>query len=190
VARQASSAGASGKSSEARARIPVTEAALSEALLSYLDRFEASHKRLGQYLQKWVRARGEPANPEDTRRLIERVLARYETAGLLDDSKLAERSLERLRRRGGSARAIAFKLHTKGVAADATERAFERERSASANAELEAARALVRRRKLGEFRPEAERAEKRRRDLGVLARAGFAYDIAVTALGGRRDDEF
>jgi hypothetical protein len=48
----------------------------------------------------------------------------------------------------------------------------------------------VRRRKLGEFRPEAKRAEERRRDLGILARAGFDYETSVSALGSRRDDEF
>ena len=163
---------------------------MAEALLSYLDRFEASRQRLRQQLEKWVKTRGEPADLERARPLIERVLTRYETAGVVDDAKFAQRTVDRLRQRGGSARAIKFKLKTKGLGAAVTEKAFERERGSSKNPELEAARALVRRRKLGEFRPEAERADKRRRDLGVLARAGFDYETAVTALGGRRDEEF
>jgi regulatory protein len=185
--------GASSEEKPARAerkRVPVTEATLAEALLSYLDRFEGSREKLGKHLEKWVRNRGEPADPARARPLIQSVLARYETTGVIDDAKFAARTLDRLRSRGGSARAIAFKLRTKGLKTDTVDRAFEREREAGPNPELEAARALVRRRKLGEFRPEAERAEERRRDLGILARAGFDYETSVSALGSRRDDDF
>lgn len=174
----------------ARPRIAVTEPALSEALLSYLDRFEASERKLRQHLEKWVKNRGEPPDLATARPLIDRVLARYVAAGVVNDEKFAERTLDRLRQRGGSARAIAFKLKQKGLAAAVTDQAFERERGSGTNAELAAARALVRRRKLGEFRPEAERAEKRRRDLGVLARAGFDYETSVAALGARHDEDF
>ena len=170
--------------------MPVTEAALAEALLSYLDRFEGSREKLARQLEKWVKARGEPADPVRARPLIQSVLARYESAGVIDDDRFAARTLDRLRSRGGSARAIAFKLRTRGLKTDTVDRALERERQAAPNPELEAARALVRRRKLGEFRPEAERAEQRRRDLGILARAGFDYETSVSALGSRRDDEF
>ncbi len=173
-----------------RKRIPVTEAALAEALLSYLDRFEGSREKLGKQLEKWVKNRGEPADLVRARPLIQSVLARYEQTGVIDDDKLAVRTLDRLRSRGGSARAIAFKLRTRGLKTDSVDRAFEREREEGPNPELEAARALVRRRKLGEFRPEAKRAEERRRDLGILARAGFDYETSVAALGARRDDDF
>jgi regulatory protein len=178
------------KSAGGRARIPVTEATLSEALLSYLDRFEGSKKKLGQQLAKWVKNRGEPADPVLARPLIERVLQRYEAVGIVDDKKLAERSLGRLRSRGGSARAISFKLRTKGLGSEALENAFERERESVTNPELEAARALVKRRRLGVHRAEADRATERRRDLGVLARAGFDYETSVAALGARHDDDF
>jgi regulatory protein len=95
-----------------------------------------------------------------------------------------------MRARGGSTRAIAFKLRTKGLDASTMDSVFEAERATPGNAELTAARALVKRRRLGEFRPEAERAAERRRDLGVLARAGFSYETSVAALGGRGDDDF
>jgi regulatory protein len=183
-----SAAGA--RTREKRPRIPVTEVSLAEALLSYLDRFEGSRQKLAQHLAKWVRNRGEPPDPVRARPLIDAVLARYQAAGVVDDQKLAERSVGRLRSRGGSKRAIAFKLRVKGLGSEVVDQAFEREREGTKNAELEAARALVRRRRLGEYRPEAERADQRRRDLGVLARAGFSFETSQAALGGGRDDEF
>jgi regulatory protein len=56
--------------------------------------------------------------------------------------------------------------------------------------ELEAARAYVRRRRLGPFRPEAERQPNRQRDLAALARTGFDHETAIRALGHGSDDEF
>ena len=38
--------------------------------------------------------------------------------------------------------------------------------------------ALARRRRLGPFRAEAERADRRHRDLAAMARAGFALAVA------------
>jgi regulatory protein len=95
-----------------------------------------------------------------------------------------------LRARGRSTRAIQHKLRERGVQAPEIDAALALERREGTVVDLEAARALVRRRKLGSFRPEAERAQNRRRDLGVLARAGFDYDTCVRALGAGRDDEF
>jgi regulatory protein len=40
----------------------------------------------------------------------------------------------------------------------------------------------VRRRRLGPYRPQEERAARRQRDLGALARAGFSFDVARRAL--------
>lgn len=44
--------------------------------------------------------------------------------------------------------------------------------------ELKAAARLVRRRRLGPLRPRADRAEHRERDLAVLGRAGFSFEVA------------
>lgn len=190
MARAPVRAPARGEQKKGPARIPVTEASLAEALLTYLDRFDGSRKKLSQHLAKWVKRRGEPDDPVRARPLIDAVLKRYEESGLVDDKKFADRSLVRMRSRGGSARAIAFKLRAKGLGTETLDQAFERERTDTKNPELEAARALVRRRRLGQYRPEAERAGERRRDLGVLARAGFDYETSVTALGARFDEDF
>jgi regulatory protein len=57
------------------------------------------------------------------------------------------------------------------------------------NAELRAALTLARRRKLGPFRKGAVNADRHRKDLAALARAGFSLDIARKVLGGGIRDE-
>ena len=54
-------------------------------------------------------------------------------------------------------------------------------------AELEAARALARRRRLGPWRGPAERAARREKDLAALARAGFGLDLARQVIDADED---
>lgn len=186
----------------ARARVPVTETALAEAALRYLNRVPASRTALIRKLEDWVRRRGEPPDPGAARPLILALVNCYEVSGLIDDRKLAEGALQSLRGRGLSRRAIQQKLKTRGIpealVAEAlvAEKQEQRERAstsserASSDPELVAAKAFVRKRRLGSFRPEIERGPNRQRDLAALARRGFDFDTALRALGGGRDDEF
>lgn len=182
--------GETGRSRRRDRRVPVTPAALSEVALRHLNRAALSKAALAQKLEAWVLARGEPPDVEAARPWIDELVARYERSRLLDDDRLAESAVSSLRAKGRSTRAIAERLARRGVGATAIEKALDAERREHANAELAAAEALVRKRRLGPFRPEAERAAHRRRDLAVLARAGFDYETAIRALATRADDEF
>ncbi|MBI3204774.1 MAG: regulatory protein RecX [Myxococcales bacterium] len=173
---------------------PVTVDELDAAALRYLDRFDTSAKNLRRVLATYVKhaaaERGADA-ARDAPALIDALLARYQSSGVLDDSRFAGAMASGLRRRGASARAIEQKLRLRGVDGEVAARALEGvDADAGADAELEAARAFVRKRRLGPFRAEAERAARRQRDLGALARAGFSMDVARRALGsaGGGDD--
>jgi regulatory protein len=168
-------------------------AELEGAALRYLDRFDTSEANLrrvlARYVQRVADERGAAAasvGPE----LIEELVARYVESGVLSDARFAETLAGGLRRKGSSRAAILQRLRARGVDPEVADRALgQTDGEQRANAEIEAARALVRRRRLGPFRPEPERSAKRKRDLGVLARAGFDLDVARRALGGTGDDE-
>ncbi len=70
-----------------------------------------------------------------------------------------------------------MKLREKGAGADNIEAALETAREDALDVDLAAAAALARRRRLGPYRREDERQERRDRDLAALVRAGFSYDI-------------
>src|SRR5689334_19977713 len=158
-----------------RARIPVSLASLGEAALSYLNRRDASREKLVAHLEQWIRRRGTPADPREARPLIQELAQRYQASGLINDDRLAQNALGSLRARGASARAIAHKLRARGVDASVIDSTLANEKRDGTGAELAAARALVKKKRLGALRPEAERAENRRRDLATLARAGFDF---------------
>jgi regulatory protein len=84
----------------------------------------------------------------------------------------------RLARSGRSRRATLAHLAAKGVDAETAAAALP----AGEEAELEAALAFCRRRRIGPFARAAEDAEARRKALGGLARAGFGHAVARQAL--------
>ncbi len=166
-----------------RAPKPITEASLHNAALHYLERFAASTEMVRRVLRRRVEraARAGVAEREPALALVERVLARLAGAAVLDDGAFAAARVETLQRRGGSTRAIRARLAAQGLAGTAIDDALAARRAdmadGTADPDLAAALRLARRRRIGPFRS-GERAAYRLRDLGVLARAGFATDVA------------
>ncbi len=172
------------RSKAPRPQPELSEAALDEAALSYLNRFDCSVEKLKKQLIAVVRRRG--GEPAKFKGAIASLLQRYQRSGLLNDERFAARLATRLRERGASRRAILMKLRLRGIASSVAEATV----GGGREGELESAKAYARRRRLGPHRPEAEREANRRRDLAALARAGFDHDTAIRAIGYGADDDF
>jgi regulatory protein len=167
----------------ARKSDPSAEALLKDAL-DYLAHFASSGENLRRVLMRRAQKMG--ASTRDAAPVIATIVERCAGAGLIDDASYAASQAESLARRGYSRQATRFRLAQKGVADAVIDAAVARLDEDGAG-ELAAACALVRRRRLGPLRPEAARAQFRDRDLGVLARAGFALDLARRVLSARNE---
>jgi regulatory protein len=167
---------------------PYGAAELDEAALRYLNRFDATAKKLSDHLARVARKRGEL---EAARPLIEALIQRYQRSGLIDDRRFARRRAEALQARGASRRLVSLKLVHSGVARDIVDEVLgERRVDTALTSELEAAAAYVKRKRLGRFRSGEVQPDMRRKDLARLARQGFDFDTAVRALGQGGEDDF
>src|SRR5919202_6639672 len=139
----------------------ITRAHLEHAALAYLERFSSSAENLRRVLMRKVErsCRHHGEDPADYAGLVAEVVQRCAGAGLVDDRRYAEGRVASLRRRGGSARAIAARLGAKGVARDLIQAAL----TADGTDERAAALAFARRRRLGPWRA-GERAAFREQD--------------------------
>ena len=157
-----------------------TDASLGNAALHYLGRYATSSWNLRRVLMRKVErsARFHGTDRDAGAAVVDRLIARYEASGLLDDRAYAEARAAALHRRGVSARAVRALLLGKGVVRDLIEAALAALASGPGDPELAAALAYARRRRLGPYGPAAARKSMREKDLASLARAGFAYDIA------------
>jgi regulatory protein len=148
-------------------------AALEAAAFRYLGRYASSVENLRRVL----------ARKTEDRAAVEAAIAKCVRLGLVDDRSYAAGRSQSLARAGASRRAIAERLRAKGVDTETIRDALE------GASDLAAACALARRRRLGPYRPEAQRAAFREKDLAALARAGFPLDLAREVLACRSSDE-
>jgi regulatory protein len=170
------------------------EKRLQEAALAHLARFAATEAALRRVLQRrvdrWARAAIAEGAPQESvaaeaaasRQAAVRVAQRMVAAGAVDDAAFAESRARRLARAGRSRRAIAAHLAAKGVDAGTARAALPEDPEDAARAELAAAIAWCRRRRLGPFGPADPPPEARQKALAALARGGFPRDIATRAL--------
>lgn len=172
---------------------PPDPAALQAAALAHLARFAATEAGLCRVLERridrWARRAAEEGQAmeliaplaDGARQAAAAVARRLAASGAVDDAGFAAARARRLARAGRSRRAIAAHLAARGVGPEALRAALPEDAAA---AELDAALAWCRRRRLGPFAPDpaAADAEARRRALAAMARAGFARRTAEAAL--------
>lgn len=164
---------------------------LENAALYYLQRYASSEENLRRVLTRKVNrsCRFHGMSPDEFYPVIDVLITRYAASGLLNDKVFAESKVASLRRRGRSKQAIMANLTMKGLKKDTIQQALD-ETDDSAEAELIAAVALAKRKKIGAFRKKpAQTPEKKKKDLAVLGRAGFSYDIALRALQYREEED-
>ena len=146
--------------------------------LGYLGRYASSAENLRRVLMRRAR-RHSPEAAQQAAVLIEAVVSRYRTAGLLDDAAYAAGRVASLHRRGDSLKAIRARLTAKGVPAAIAADAVSGLRDTAPDPDLAAACAFARRRRLGPFR---RAAADRQRELAAFARAGFSRRVAEAVL--------
>jgi regulatory protein len=166
---------------------------LYQAALDYLARYASTETGLRRILERridrWVRAQPDPDAAEPPRQAaraaIDGVVRRLAEAGALSDIAFAEIRARSLVRSGQSNRSIQMRLVAKGVTPDVARSVS----ATDAETELAAALVLARKRRIGPYRlPDDPDAGVRIKEMGVLARAGFARDVAKQALDTSRED--
>lgn len=173
---------------------PITAKFLQNAAAFYLERYPATAEGLRRVLNRRVRKAEVADAPvmDNVEQAIEAIVARFVEAGAINDKEFAQTKARALHRRGTSSRLTRQKLAHAGVDGDTLDRAMaaldEELDTNPAEREWQAAVALARRRRLGPFRVEKDRRDKRLRDLATMARAGFAFDLARKVIDAKSAD--
>jgi regulatory protein len=163
---------------------PITAKYLQNAAAFYLERYPSTAEGLRRVLNRRVRKAEMLEAPvmDNVKQAIDAVVAKFVDAGVIDDKAFAQTKARALHRRGTSTKLTRNRLQMAGVdgaTLDTAMQALDQELDTNPRQrEWRAAVALARRRKLGPYRPAAERKDKRNRDLAAMARAGFDYDVA------------
>ena len=160
----------------------ITKQRLKNIALYYLKRFESSVANLRSVLRRRVNdyAYHTPDfAKQEAYDWIEEILQDFLRIGYLNDERYAELKVKNYVLAGKSQRYIQGKLREKGIDENIGE-AMIAEQDFNP---FEAALKLAKKRKIGPYSQTEEiRKERRSKDLAILVRAGFDYDVAVKVL--------
>ncbi len=181
----------SGAARRRRGPAVATPETLERAAYAYLARYAApaNHLRRGLMARVARSARFHGTDPDAGGAAVEALIARLSDRGHLDDCAYALAMARRLFRRGTSLYGIRARLRAKGVGAEDADAAVAALARDAVDPDLAAGLAFARRKRLGPFRPQAEREAKRQRDLAAFTRAGFGLDLARRVVDARELDE-
>jgi regulatory protein len=149
--------------------------------LGYLARYASSAENLRRVLLRRARRKwhAEPDAVRAAMPLIEAVVERHCRLGVIDDASYAAQRAAALLRRGEPPARIRARLIAGGVAGALAAEAVAALAAEAGHADLVAACAFARRRRLGPYRT---RSADRARELAAFARAGFGRRIAEAVL--------
>lgn len=211
-----SPAGSGRRRRRGRDREPLDAAWLEGHALRYAARWETSAHGVAALLERKIRERCDRTGeaPEEALDWIPDVVDRLVARRYVDDQRFASQLFERLQRQGRSAARIRLELQRKGVPEAITRELLREREETDPEAELQAARQVARRRRLGPYgsgrgkghrcadgdaggdgardgdgdgHDAGQRAAEHHRQLAVLARQGFSLEIAQRVLDARSE---
>lgn len=160
----------------------ITQQRLRNIALYYLKRFESSVANLRSVLQRRVNDYAKQEKNFDKAQAyqwIEEILHDFEDKNYLNDERYSEIKIKNYIATGKSPRYIINKLREKGVAEETAERLMDLEEYNPFDAALK----LARKKHIGPYSISEEvRKERRSKDMAILVRAGFDYDVVVKVL--------
>ncbi len=173
----------------------ISESYLHNSGLFYLQRYGASVHQFRQTMTRKIKRScdyHQDQNMPECLELLEKLIQKLERLKLLDDNAYVETKINSMQQRGYSARMIKQKLATKGITQDTVDTHLvdydaNEYNIDGKNADLIAALKQCRKRRIGPFANSPEKADPQK-SLAILARQGFDFDTARTALNYEKKD--
>ena len=156
---------------------------LKDLAYSYLEKYNPSKQQLKVFLLKkyLTKIKGTKSKKEVTS-IIEEIVSNLEKNKILNDELYSDSKSRSLLRRGYSLNKINQSLRMKGIDQKFIKQSIEKIKNKEIEPDFVSALKLCKRRRIGAIRPNANRELFYKKDMGVLARAGFDYDLSKRVL--------
>ena len=156
---------------------------IKELALKYLDKYQPSKKSLQIYLfRKAIDAQSNTIEKSEIIKKIDIVLNDLEEKGILTDTLYSEIKSKNFLKRGYSLNKIKQHLSQKGIGSELLKQTIEKIQNDNTNPDFYSAIRICKKRRLGPYRPDANKEIFYKKDMGVLARSGFSYDLSKEVL--------
>ena len=156
---------------------------LKDLAYSYLEKYSPSKQQLKVYLlKKYLTKFNSTQSKKDISNLIDTILNNLESNKLINDEMYSDSKARMMLRRGYSVNKINQSLKNKGIKYEYIKKSLDKIKSNNIEPDFVSALKLCKRRRVGPMRPEANRELFYKKDMGILARAGFSYDMSKRIL--------
>ena len=156
---------------------------LRDLAYSYIEKYNPSKQQTKTYLlKKYLKKFQGSRQKKEVTQIIDNIVSNLEKRHFLNDSLYSDSKARTLFRRGYSLNKICHSLKSKGIAQKDIILSLEKIKSEKSNPDFFSALKICKKRRIGPIRPEANRELFYKKDMGILARSGFSYDISKKIL--------
>ena len=156
---------------------------LRDLAYAYIEKYNPSKQQTKTYLLKKYlnKFQGSKTKKEITE-IIDNIVANLEKSHFLNDSLYSDSKARMFFRRGYSLNKIGHSLRNKGIDQKNINLSLEKIKNEKSNPDFASAMKVCKKRRIGPMRPESNRELFYKKDMGILARSGFSYDISKKIL--------
>ena len=156
---------------------------LKDLAYSYLEKYNPSKQQLKVYLLKkyLLKIKGTKSKKEVTS-IIDEIILNLEKNKLINDEMYSDSKARMFLRRGYSLNKINQSLRNKGIDDKYVKQSIEKIKENQIEPDFVSALKLCKRRRIGPLRPENNRELFYKKDMGILARGGFSFELSKRVL--------
>ena len=150
---------------------------------AYLEKYSPSKQQLRTYLfKKFLKRKNKIFNKKDLLDLIDTVISSLIGQKLLSDKYYSDAKSKVLLRRGYSLNKIRHSLIKKGIDAKYINNSISKIKEDESDPDFFSAIKMCKRRRIGPNREESNRSLFYKKDISILARSGFSYEVSKKVL--------
>jgi len=156
---------------------------LKDLAYSYLEKYNPSKQQLKVYLLKkyLTKIKGTKSKKEVTS-IIDKIILNLEKNKILNDEMYSDSKARMFLRRGYSLNKINQSLRSKGIDSKFIKQSIDKIKENEIEPDFVSALKLCKRRRIGPLRPEDNRELFYKKDMGILARGGFTFELSKRVL--------
>ena len=150
---------------------------------AYLEKYSPSKQQLRTYLfKKLIKKKQNISNKKEIFSLIDSVISTLVEQKFLSDKYYSDAKAKDFLRRGYSLNKIRYSLITKGIDEKYIKASISKIKENESDPDFFSAIKICKRRRIGPCREESNRPLFYKKDISILARSGFSYEISKKVL--------
>ncbi len=162
---------------------------LRDLAYSYIEKYNPSKQQTKTYLlKKYLKKFQGSRQKKEITEIIDNIVNNLEKSHFLNDSIYSDSKARMLFRRGYSLNKISNSLRSKGIEMKNILSSIEKLKNDRSDPDFISAMKICKKRRIGPIRPEANREIFYKKDMGILARSGFSYDISKKILSMTQEE--